>query len=150
MGSDYTKLQVVQKDEQPAAENVYKIDAGSSLIVAGPDSTGTMNVIVSGGKADTKPLKIVISGADVVSSATLRGSAIDDTAGVFTIKGNGETQFALRNLFPGQSVSVQLYDDKDKKVGSPLVRAVYWSAGVANPDSPAVVRPHAASGCPAF
>lgn len=129
----FANVQIVQKDEQPAADNIFKIDAGSTLIVAAAEGSGSMNIIVSGGKADTKPVKLAISGADVVSATTLRGAAMDASAGVFTIKGNGETQFNLRNLYPAQPVRVQLLDDKDKSVGPPIVRPVYWSAAMPKP-----------------
>lgn len=124
----YSGVQVAKKPDAAATETAFKIDAGSSLIVAAADSSGTMNVVVTGGKEETKPVRFMISGADVVSVTTVRGMGIDGSGGTFTVKGNGETLFGLRNLFPGQVVKAQMVDDKDKPVGSPLTRAVYWAS----------------------
>lgn len=129
----YADIQVAKKTDAAAGETAFRLDSGSSLIVAGADSGGTMNVVVSGGKTDSKAMKITVSGADIVSATAVRGTGIDGSGGVFTVKGNGETQFGLRNLFPGQVVRVQMVDDKDKPVGAALTRAVYWAGQSAKP-----------------
>lgn len=118
-------IQVAKKVETPSAKTAFRIGSASSLIVASADSTGTMNVVVSGGKVDTKPVGVSIVGADVLSAAAVRGMAIDGSGGTFTIRGNGETQFSLRNLFPGQVVKVQMVDEKDRPIGTALTCAVY-------------------------